>query len=258
MSRPFSAEMPGCQNKERGGSGLRIHLQERRPETADVISFIFDLGGQPFAYRPGQYVSYQLDALAFPDPRGPNRHFTISSSPTEKGIVRFTTRMRGSGFKETLRNAPLGYELSIGVPAGRFVMPEESQTRHHVFMAGGIGVTPFRSILRHAADTKKPVHALIFCFNHSSADIVFRQELEEIVRQMPNLSVVHVLSEPEPGWRGEQGKLDEALLRKYVPNPEQPLYWISGPPLMVQAYKDLLLKVGVTDKSVRTDSFTGY
>jgi len=237
---------------------LRVQLQERRPETADVISFIFDLGGQPFEYRPGQYVSYQLDALSFPDPRGPARHFTISSSPTEKGIVRFTTRMRGSGFKETLRNAPLGYELSIGAPAGRFVMPEESEKRHHVFLAGGIGVTPYRSILRQAADTRTPIHALIFCFNHSSADIVFRQELEEIAGEMPSLSVVHVLSAPEPGWRGEQGRLDEALLRKYLPDPKQPLYWISGPPLMVQAYKDLLLKVGVTDKSMRTDSFTGY
>jgi ferredoxin-NADP reductase len=237
---------------------LRVHLKERRPETADVISFIFDLGGQPFQYRPGQYVSYQLDALAFPDPRGPGRHFTISSSPTEKGIVMFTTRMRGSGFKETLRNAPLGYELSIGVPAGRFVMPEEGETRHHVFMAGGIGVTPYRSILRHAADTKNPLHALILCFNHSSADIIFRQELEEIVRQMPTLSVVHVLSEPEPGWSGEKGKLDEALLRKYVPDPFRPLYWISGPPLMVQAYKDLLKNIGVADPSVRVDSFSGY
>jgi len=247
------------QRKRReGGNGLRIHLKERRPETADVISFIFDLDGQPFEYRPGQYVTYQLDALAFPDPRGPGRHFTISSSPTEKGIVMFTTRMRGSGFKETLRNAPSGYELSIGVPVGRFVMSEESETRHHVFMAGGIGVTPYRSILRHAADRKNPIHALIFCFNHSSAEIVFRQELEEIARQMPTLSVVHVLSEPEPGWRGERGKLDEELLRKYVPDPEQFLYWISGPPPMVQAYKDLLAKVGVTDKSVRTDSFTGY
>ena len=75
---------------------------------------------------------------------------------------------------------------------------------------------------------------------------------------MPTLSVVHVLSEPEPGWSGEKGKLDEALLRKYVPDPSRPLYWISGPPLMVQAYKDLLKNIGVADPSVRVDSFSGY
>ena len=82
---------------------MRVRLKERRPETADVMSFIFDLSGQPLEYRPGQYIHYELDALAFPDERGNRRHFTISSSPTEKGVLMFTTKMRGSGFKETLR-----------------------------------------------------------------------------------------------------------------------------------------------------------
>src|SRR5512136_1117026 len=102
---------------------MRVHLKERRSETAEVISFIFDLGGQSFTYRPGQYVPYELDALTFPDERGPHRHFTISSSPSEKGIIMFTTRMRGSGFKETLRHATLGYELNLGKPLGNFVVP---------------------------------------------------------------------------------------------------------------------------------------
>jgi ferredoxin-NADP reductase len=232
-------------------------LKERRLETADVMSFIFDLGGQPLEYRPGQYLSFQLDSLAFPDPRGPGRHFTISSSPTERGIIMFTTKIRGSGFKETLRSAPLGYEVSVGVPAGRFIMPEE-EPRYHVFMAGGIGVTPYRSILRHALDTKSPIHALMLYFNHSSAYIVFRRELEEIARQMPTVSVVHVLSEPEQGWIGEGGKLDERLLRRRVPETDQKLFWISGPPPMVIAYKDLVKQIGVSDEAIRTDSFTGY
>jgi len=236
---------------------VRIHLKERRLETTEVISFIFDLGGQPFEYQPGQYVFYELDALDFPDERGNRRHFTISSSPTEKGIVMFTTRMRGSGFKETLRHAPLGYELSLGTLLGQFVIPE-GETRHHVFIAGGIGVTPYRSILRHAVDAKKPIDALMLYFNHSSADIVFQQELGEISRQMPTFSLVNVLSSPEPGWKGEKGKLDEALLRRWVPNLGQQLFWISGPPPMVIASKELLRQTGVADESIRTDSFAGY
>jgi ferredoxin-NADP reductase len=103
---------------------MRIRLRERRSETADVITFIFDLGGQLFEYQSGQFVFYELDALDFPDERGNCRHFTISSSPTEKGIVMFTTRMRGSGFKETLRHAPMGYEVTLGTPLGNFIMPE--------------------------------------------------------------------------------------------------------------------------------------
>ena len=236
---------------------MRVHLQERRPETADVISFLFDLGGQPFDYRPGQYVSYQLDALALPDPRGPNRHFTISSSPTEKGIVMFTTKMRGSGFKETLRSAPLRYELSMGTPAGRFVIPE-GETRQYVFIAAGIGVTPFRSILRHAADSNNSINVLMLYFNHAAADIVFRQELEGIASQIPTFSLIHILSEPERNWTGERGRLDERLLRKYISDINHFLYWISGPPPLVQAYKGLLKEIGVADEAVRTDSFTGY
>ena len=72
---------------------MRIRLKERRPETTDVMSFIFDLGGKQLEYRPGQILHYELDALAFPDERGNHRHFTISSSPPEEGIVMFTTRI---------------------------------------------------------------------------------------------------------------------------------------------------------------------
>lgn len=236
---------------------MRIHLKERRQETADVMSFIFDLGGQPFTYRPGQYVSYELDALAFPDERGPRRHFTISSSPTEKGIIQFTTRIRGSGFKETLRHAPLGYELTAGVSAGHFVMPEK-ESRRHIFIAGGIGVTPYRSILRYAVDAKEPIKGLMLYFNHSTAEIVFRQELEDLARQMPTFSLVHVLSQPETGWTGERGRLDENLFRKYVPEPKGALCWISGPPAMVEAYKDLVRQVGIGEEALRTDIFSGY
>lgn len=237
---------------------MRIRLKARRPETADVISFIFDLNGQPLEYRPGQYLFYELDALAFPDERGNRRHFTISSSPTEKGILMFTTRMRGSGFKETLRHAPIGYELSCEAPLGEFVMQKGDPQRHHVFIAGGIGVTPFRSILRSISDTNESIHAVMLYFNRSSADIIFRKELEEIARRMPTISMVHVLTDPEPGWTGEQGKFDEAMLRAWVADPDQALFWVSGPPRMVTGFKDVLKQAGVKDTMIRIDRFIGY
>jgi ferredoxin-NADP reductase len=237
---------------------LRIRLKERIPETADVMSFIFDLGGQPPEYRPGQYIHYELDALAFPDERGNRRHFTISSSPTERGILMFTTKMRGSGFKETLRQASIGYELTCETPVGEFVMGKNEKHRRHVFIAAGIGITPYRSILRYAVDMNEPVNGLLLYFNRSSADIIFRQQLEDIVRQMSTFSLVNVLSGPEPGWKGEQGKLDEALFRKWVTDLDQSLFWISGPPAMVVAYKELLLQMGVEEEAIRIDKFLGY
>ncbi len=237
---------------------MRIRLKERRPETTDVMSFIFDLGGQQLEYRPGQILHYELDALAFPDERGARRHFTISSSPTEEGIVMFTTRIRGSGFKETLRQAPIGYELTCESPEGEFIMQEGETQQRHVFIAAGIGITPYRSILRYAADMNEPFKVFMLDFNRSSADIVFRRELESIASQMPTFSFVNVLTEPEEGWTGEQGKLGEAILRKLLPDPDGLSFWVSGPPSMVSTCRELLEQIGVKDQSIRTDRFMGY
>jgi ferredoxin-NADP reductase len=236
---------------------MRVRLKERRTETAEVMSFTFDLGGQKFEYRPGQFVYYELDTLAFADERGNRRHFSISCSPTERNIVMFTTRMRGSGFKETLRHAPLGFELTVEMPDGLFTLPE-GETRPQVFIAAGIGVTPYRSILRYAADTKTSINVLMLYFNRRSEEIVFRRELEDIARQMPTFSLVHVLTHPEEGWTGERGEPDEKLLRKYVANFDERVFWISGPPAMVSACRDLVEGLGVPDDAIRTDSFLGY
>ncbi len=237
---------------------MRIRLKERRDETTDVMSFIFDLGGQQLEYRPGQFLYYELDALAFPDELGARRHFTISSSPTEKGVVMFTTRIRGSGFKETLRRAPIGYELTGETPGGEFILRQGETRLRHVFIAGGIGVTPYRSILRYSADMNEPLNVLMLYFSRSSADIIFRRELESIARQMPTFSLVNVLTEPEEGWKGEQGKLDEAILRTFVPDPDGLFFWVSGPPGMVSTCRELLERIGVKDQSIRTDRFLGY
>lgn len=236
---------------------MRVRLKERRPESADGMSFIFDLGGQTFEYVPGQFVFYELDELAFPDDRGKRRHFTISSSPTEKGIIMFTTRLRGSGFKETLRHAPLGYELTAGAPQGSFVLPP-GETRRHIFIAGGIGVTPYRSILRNAADTKTPINVQMLHFNRSPADVIFRPELEGIALRMPTFSYVCSVEEAGPDWQGERGELTETLLRRYATEIDRSLFWISGPPPAVEAFRRVVGQAGVPEEAIRTDNFTGY
>ncbi len=237
---------------------MRIRLLEKRQETGDVISFLFDLAGQALPFIPGQYVYYTLDSLDFPDDRGKQRHFTISSSPTEQGIVMFTTRIRGSGFKETLRHAEPGYELTCGTPAGKFVLPEEERMRH-IFLAGGIGITPYRSMVRYAADNDVPLEAILFTFNHSSADLVFREELDRISQQIPTFKPVHVLSSAGPDWPGERGRLDEDLLRKYAGEDlKSYLYWLSGPPPLIAADETLLQKIGIPRRAIHVDRFLGY
>lgn len=236
---------------------MRIRLKNQRPEAPDVISFVFDLLGQALPFKPGQYVFYELDELAFPDERGKRRHFTLSSPPTEQGIIMLTTRLRGSGFKETLRHAQPGYELSVETPRGSFVVPD-GETRKHVFIAGGIGVTPYRSILRNAFDSGTPLDALLMDFNRASTDVIYRAEFDALAAAMPSFRFVPVLSEPEPGWTGERGRLDETVLRRLVSDLSGSLFWVSGPPPMVTSAVEMLAQLGVEPDAMRKDSFTGY
>jgi glycine betaine catabolism B len=170
----------------------------------------------------------------------------------------FTTRMRGSGFKETLRQAPIGYELTCETPEGEFILRKGETAVRHVFIAGGIGITPYRSILRYSADMNEPLKGLMLYFNRSSADIVFRRELESLALKMPSFSMVNVLTEPEKGWKGEQGKLSETILRKWIPDPEGLRFWVSGPPGMALKCRELLESIGVKEQYIRTERFMGY
>jgi ferredoxin-NADP reductase len=170
----------------------------------------------------------------------------------------FTTRIRGSGFKETLRQAPVGYELTCETPEGEFILRQGETRIRHVFIAGGIGITPYRSILRYSADMNEPLNVLMLYFNRSSADIIFRRELESIARQMPQFSLVNVLTEPEKGWKGEHGKLGETILRKSIPDPGGLCFWVSGSPGMVSTCRELLELIGVKEQNIRTERFMGY
>ena len=170
----------------------------------------------------------------------------------------FTTRIRGSGFKETLRQAPIGYELTCETPEGEFILRQGETCIRHVFIAAGIGITPYRSILRCSADMNEPLNVLMLYFSRSSSDIIFRRELESIAKQMRTFSLVNVLTEPEEGWKGEQGKLGEAILRKWVPHPDKLCFWVSGPPGMVSTCREMLELIGVKEQSIRTERFMGY
>jgi ferredoxin-NADP reductase len=236
---------------------MRVRLKDRRLEAAEVMSFVFDLAGQTYEYLPGQYAVYELDELSFPDDRGKKRHFTISSSPSEKGIIMFTTRLRGSGFKETLRHAPLGYELTVSSARGSFVLPA-GEARRHVFIAGGIGITPYRSILRYAADTQTPLQVRMLYFNRLPSHIVFGRELEEIARRIPTFSLVCVVDGPDEDWKGERGELSESMIRRYVPELDQALFWLSGPPQAVGAFRKVLEQTGIREEAIRLENFMGY
>ena len=208
---------------------------------------------------PGQFAFFELDTLTADDPRGKRRHFTLSSSPTENGIVQFTTKLRGSGFKETLRTAPLGLVLESEVAKGKFTLPEHTGTPI-VFLGGGIGVTPFRSMLRYATDEILPYPIMLLYSARDTDNLVFRREFELLPQENPNVHVILSVSD-EPansGWQGETGRIDAAKIRKYVTDIPNTLFYSCGPPPMVQAMEELLKTLDVPGEHIHMERFSGY
>ena len=234
---------------------MRVRLIDRREEAAQTMSFVFGLGGRDYDYKPGQYANFNLDKLDYDDENGPKRHFTISSSPTEKDIVMFTTRLRGSGYKETLRRAPIGLELTLQPAQGDFVLPRDGSTSH-VFIAGGIGITPFRSMLRQAADSNRGLKARLIYMNRSAASVIFRRELDDWHKSIDGFSLNLLIGEGKGKSSG--GRLHEEVVRKAVKEAAGGHFWVSGPPAMVEAYTALLGRLGVGENVIHSEELAGY
>jgi ferredoxin-NADP reductase len=221
---------------------MELTLIERRPEAGDGLSLVF---ARPAGFRwtPGQYVRVELTHPE-PDDRGLRRWFTIASAPHED-VVRLTTRTftSGSTFKRSLLALQPGDTITVASPGGSFTSPDPR--REHLFIAGGIGITPFRSILADL-DRRRAGPPITLLYG-SRRDVVFREDLDAIAARNSWLTIRYVL---EPAF------VDGPLLRELL-RPEQ-LVWISGPEVMVHALHGLVAALGVRDERVKLDEFPGY
>ncbi|MFH0917226.1 MAG: FAD-dependent oxidoreductase [bacterium] len=230
---------------------------EKTPLVADIVTFGFERP-QGYEYRPGQWF-----VITFPGPAGPyDHHFSHSSSPTEP-FLEFTTRMRGSDFKNALDALPLGTEVEIEGPFGAFT-PQEGLERV-AFVTGGIGITCVRSILRWLTDTRgrsstdaPPQEIVLLLANRSQAGVPFREELEQMEAALPGLRVVHVLSRPGARWPGHRGHIDVEILTRELPGPPSWAYYLSGPPSFCESMRELLVGWGIGPGSIKMERFDGY
>ena len=243
---------------------MRLVLVDKKTEAEGTKSFFFE-PEEIVSYLPGQYFYFTLPKLKFPDERGDTRHFTLSSSPTEGKTLRITTRVREeSGFKKTLDELPFGSNLEGRGPNGTFYIPSSGlPAGRQVFIAGGIGITPFRSIIKFSADKnyKTPIH-LIYS-NSTPEQITFRKELEELAQNHKNIKVFMTVSKPEEGgqlWTGLIGRVDEKMIKSLITDHQSPTitWWLCGPPLMVEATEKILESLKITSDQIRIEKFTGY
>lgn len=215
-------------------------------------------------YKAGQYSVVDLGTKE--DPEGPVRSFTIASSPTEKDFILISTRIRDTPFKKKLAALETGSLVTISAPLGKFVLHEDYNSKPAVFLSGGIGVTPFRSLIKYATDMKLPVKITMFDANRNQANILYKDEFDSWAEVNKNLRIVYAVSEVETTsssteWKGEKGHINKAMLEKYLDSSEigTSIFYICGPPGMLTAMKNLLQnELAIPRERIKIEEFTGY
>jgi ferredoxin-NADP reductase len=236
------------------GTTMLLTLTARHREGETCESFHFQ-PERPFNFEAGQYLRYTLPHHE-PDNRGVSRFFTIASAPSE-GFVMLTTRFStsGSSFKQALSRLEEGAVVEAGGPSGRFVYADREMPA--VFVAGGIGITPFRSILLDLA-SRQLAPNITLLYANSTPDIPFRRLFDDLASKQPALKIVYTVSQPDPDWRGPVGRIDERFITEHAPLGRRPCFYVSGPKAMVEATVETLRTIGVTADRVKQDFFPGY
>ena len=225
---------------------MKLQLVRAQEREGDVREFVFK-PQESLSWQAGQYMHYVLPHDGADD-RGEERWFTNSAAPSE-GEVRITTRInheRSSSFKQALQALKPGDEIEADGPEGDFVL--EDPARNHIFIVGGIGITPVRSILTQAAANDLKPHANLMYANRDDK-VVFRDELEALKMGNPNLTIDYVI-DPE--------RIDDERLKASLEKTENPLVYVSGPEPMVKAMMDKLKELGVAEDNLKADDFPGY
>jgi ferredoxin-NADP reductase len=238
---------------------ITLTLREKKELAKGTMAFRFGTDGQPFAFKPGQCIRITLVDPLYKDNKGNARDFSIASSPGEPFLM-IATRMTGSAFKRSLADLPLGSNVRASGPYGDFFL-DVDRMRPAVFLAGGIGITPFRSMIKHAIEQRSPQRlTLVYC-NRTSDDAAFLDELQNWEKENPNFRLIATMTQPRNSgttWTGRRGYIDRQFVKDHLRDVAQSVYYVAGPPRFVSAVADVLATAGVHEGDIRTDEFFGY
>jgi glycine betaine catabolism B len=238
-------------------ANLLLTLREKIQVAPDIYDFIFE-PSRKLAFEPGQYMEWTL-AHADPDTRGNRRYFTLASSPTEDTVrlgVKFYEN--SSTLKQSLLAMHPQDEILATHLAGDFVLPEDPRQKC-VFIAGGIGVTPFRSMLQYLLDLRQRRPITVFFVNKTAKEIVYKDVFDR-AREVLGIKTVYTLTDPyskPAGWQGKTGRITAQMIKAEVPDYKDCIFYISGPQAMVDASKAMLRSMHVRESHIKTDYFSG-
>lgn len=236
----------------------RLHLISSREVAEGTREFTFERPAG-FDYVAGQTIDLYLVEPPEMDDEGPVRTFSLVSAPHESQL-KIATRMRDTAFKRILGGYAEGHELAWDGPYGSFTLHKNAKTPA-VFLAGGIGITPFMSLIKSATQQKLPHKIFLFYSNRRPEDTAFLHELDQLARENPNLTLVLTMTEMEKSsqeWNGERGFINRDMLSKYIGDLTEPIYYLAGPPQMVSALKQMAIDAGADEDKVHFEEFPGY
>ncbi len=219
-------------------------------ETHDVKTFRLKLE-KKLDFIPGQYCLVSFLDDKYPEDEKP---FTYASSPTQKDYMELTVKKMGT-FTKALHSLKVGEKLRIDGPRGESLNFDQSVKENVVFIAGGSGITPFMSSLIYAVDKNLPNNFVLFFSNRTVKDIIYREELDEMGKR-DNIKVINTLTQEAPeDWRGEEERVDKEMIKKYVNNLSDKLWYICGPPPMVDAMEKILIELNVPEDNLRIEDW---
>jgi len=212
-----------------------------------------------FTFKSGQAIDVVLSNQAGQDESNARHTFSIVTAPFEDRLT-IATRMRDTPFKNCLKDLPDGSPIDIDGPSGSLLLHNRHE-RAAIMIAGGIGITPFVSILRQATKESQQRRLVLLYANHRPEDAAFLAELQALERSNENFRLLATMTRmgnsSEP-WSGATGAIDAKLLREVSAEQAAPIYYLAGPPAMVAAMRQTLNDAGVDDDDLRSEEFYGY
>ncbi len=243
---------------ENVATGYHVKLLEKTQVAEGTLAFSLERPAG-FEFKAGQAAELMRLDPPETDDEGDYRTFSIVSAPSE-AVVTFATRLRDTAFKRVLREMTLGTAIRLDGPFGSFTL-HKNPAKPAVFLAGGIGITPFMSMIRDGFARGDDRCTYLFYSNRRPEDAAFLDELMSLARRRSAFHLVATMAQMEKSvhtWDGERGVIDAAMLARHLPALNGPVYYSAGPPGMVAAMRDMLVKANVDEDDIRTEDFAGY
>ena len=230
---------------------FETNVKDIIPRTYNVTSFRFPRPAE-LDYKAGQFLFISLKV----DGKELNKHFSFSSSPTEKTHIEFTKKLSDSNFSAALKALKKGDWARIDAPYGKFTL--EGEYKKIGLLGGGIGITPFIGMCKYCTDMRLDTKITLLYGNRTESDIAFRKELEAMQEQNDNMKVVFTLNEADSGWKGATGFITADMIKKEIPDYKETMFYTCGPPAMVEIMAKLIDQLGLPKTQLNREYFTGY